>query len=109
MQISQKESKTLAYSQHENKFYLLSKNSSCVEEVKNDDIHSKTYSCINDMKNLARYHAKIVPPEHRDKYCILFGDRILFTTSDKEEAMSNYNEYFDNNIIVTLYSPAVDN
>ena len=69
------------------------------------DTNIEKSETITNEKNLLEFHSKNIPKEFHDKYCLLFGNRIIFSSSDKNEALKQYKDYSKNNVIVTFYSP----
>ncbi len=61
--------------------------------------------CQHNIKNLLILQKQMIPEEYKCKYCLLFGNRIIYSSDDKNEAIKKYNDYYNHHIMVTFYSP----
>lgn len=83
-----------------NQFYVHDGN-----QIKLVDENIEKNKIMIDEENLLKYQSKNIPEEFNNKYCVLFGKRIVFSSNNKIEALEKYKDFSKNNILVTFYSP----
>lgn len=55
--------------------------------------------------DLGTHYTDVVPEEHRDKWCILFGSRIMATASTFEESLEIHKQFYEKHIYTVIVQP----
>lgn len=56
--------------------------------------------------DLEENYNDIIPPTHRDKYCLLFGHNIMHTASTLEEAVSLAESAATKHVLLVIVKPS---
>ena len=55
--------------------------------------------------DLGDHYLDVVPEEHRNKWCIIFGSGIIATASTLEESLNLHNKFYEKHIYTVIVQP----